>query len=142
MTARDLRLVMVPRPTRRERLHGAWWPRSTRLDDELAPLLAAVAVRFPVVRGVMLNREEWPESRLEVLPLGAGRTKVSWYGLSESHLAVLHCGDARRISLLLLPPDTPEQIALTATLLASVPGNTLTAGETLSKARAEAGRPV
>jgi hypothetical protein len=36
-----------------------------------------------------------------------------------------------------VPPDTPEVIAVTATLMASAPGNTLTAYQTLTKARAQ-----
>ena len=67
-----------------------------------------------------------------------GKVKVSWYGLAESHLMVLNCGESRRIALLVLPPETPEPIALTATLMASAPGNVLTTDETLARAHAQA----
>src|SRR6478672_851320 len=80
--------------TRRDHLHGAWWPYSTDIERELAPVLAAVAARFRVVLGVMLNRDEWPGAPLGCQSAGAGRVKISWYGLPEPHLMVLHCGDA------------------------------------------------
>jgi hypothetical protein len=52
-------LVIAQRPTRRDHLHGAWWPHSSDIDQELAPMLALVAARFGAVFGVMLNRDEW-----------------------------------------------------------------------------------
>ena len=132
------RLVVAQRPTRRDHLHGAWWPRTTHLDEELLPMLSVLAARFPVVLGVALNRDEWPGSTAAGQSMRMGTPKLSWYGLSESHLVLLHCAQGRRIALLLIPPDTPERIALTATLMTTVPGNALTAEETLSKALADA----
>ena len=138
MIVREPRLVVAQRPTRRDHLHGAWWPYSTDIERELAPVLTAVAARFRVVLGVMLNRDEWPGAPLGCQSAGNGRVKISWYGLLEPHLMVLHCGDARRIALLVLPPETPEPIALSATLMASAPGNALTTDETLARAHAQA----
>lgn len=134
ITTREPRLVITQRPTRRDHLHGAWWPYSTNIELELGPLLTATATRFRAVLGVMLNREEWPGAPASRQPAGAGRTKLSWYGLPEPHLVVLYCVDQRRIALLLLAPDTPEQVALTATLMASTPGNGLSTTETLARA--------
>jgi hypothetical protein len=138
IAARSPRIVIAQRPTLRDHLHGAWWPYTTDIEHELAPMLAAVASRFRAVAGVMLNRDEWPTAALNWLPVRAGRLKISWYGLPESHLVVLYCSEQRRIALLLLPPDTPEEIAVTATLMASAPGNGLTTNETLTIARAQA----
>jgi hypothetical protein len=138
IAARDPRVVIAHRPTLRDHLHGAWWPYTTDIEHELAPMLAAVSSRFRAVVGVMLNRDEWPTAALDWLPARAGRLKISWYGLPESHLVVLHCSERRRIALLLLPPDTPEEIAVKATLMASAAGNGLTTNETLTIARAQA----
>jgi Family of unknown function (DUF5994) len=132
------RLAIARRPTRRDHLHGAWWPHSSDLDQELAPMLTLVAARFGAVLGVMLNREEWPDVALAGQLARTGKTKISWYGLAESHQMVLLCGQSRRLALLVLPPETPEPVALTATLMACAPGNALTTDETLARARAEA----
>lgn len=134
----ESRVVLAQRPTRREHLHGAWWPRTSDITHELEPMLALITERFGAVHGVMLNRDEWPGSELGAAHRKIGRTKISWYGLPEAHQAVLLCDHARRITLLLLPPDTPERIALTATLMACTPGNALSTDETLVRARAEA----
>jgi hypothetical protein len=138
MRVREPRLVIAHRPTRRDHLHGAWWPHSSDIEQELAPMLALVTLRFGTVFGVMLNRDEWPDAAVAGQPTRIGKTKISWYGLSDSHQAILLCDQARRLTLLVLPPDTPERIALTATLLACAPGNALTTEETLTRARAEA----
>lgn len=138
MNAREPRLVISRRPTRRDHLHGAWWPRSNDVDRELGPMLALVALRFGTVFGVTLNREEWPDAAVAGPSARVGKTKLSWYGLVESHQVVLFCEQSRRIALLVLPPDTPEPVALTATLMASAPGNALSTDETLTRARAQA----
>lgn len=138
ITLREPRLVIAQRPTRRDHLHGAWWPHTTDIECELAPMLSSVAARFNAVLGVMLNRDEWPTAPLRWQPAHPSKAKISWYGLPEANLVVLHCAQRLRIALLVLPPSTPEQIAVTATLLAATPGNELTTQETLAKARAQA----
>lgn len=136
MTERhDLRLVITEQPVRRDHLHGAWWPYTTDIERELAPMLSLAVTRLPAVFGVALNRDEWPGAPLVLQPSITSKTKISWYGLTEPHLAVLHCGGHTRIALLVLPPDTAEEIALTAMLMAAAPGNHLTTTETLTSAQ-------
>ena len=105
-------------------------------------MLTAVASRFHAVLGVMLNRDEWPTVPQSGHPARVGTTKISWYGVLEPHLVVLHCSSYRRIALLVVPPNTPEQLAVSATLIASTPGNLLTPDQALAKAGTQAGRQV
>lgn len=65
---------------------------------------------------------------------------MSWYGLPESDLVVLHVDGMRRINLLVVPPDTPESVAIAAMLMASAPGNRRTPADVL-KAAAMNSRP-
>ena len=135
VTARhDTRLVIAERLARRDHLHGAWWPYTTDIECELAPMLSLALTRLQAVLGVTLNRDEWPGARLVVQSMPTRSPKVSWYGLTEPHLAMLHCAGHIRIALLVLPPDTPEQVALTAMLMAAAPGNSLSTTETLARA--------
>lgn len=131
----DTRLVIAERPVRRDHLHGAWWPHSTDIEHELAPMLTRALTRVHAVLGVTLNREEWPGAPLLLQPLPTRSPKISWFGLTEPHLAMLHCGGQNRIALLVLPPETIEEVAVTAMLLAAAPGNRLTTSETLARAR-------
>ena len=131
----DTRLVIAERPARRDHLHGAWWPHSTDIEHELAPMLMRALTRVHAVLGVTLNREEWPGAPLLLQPLPTRSPKISWFGLTEPHLAMLHCGGQNRIALLVLPPNTLEEVAVTAMLLAAAPGNRLSTSETLARAR-------
>ena len=135
------RLVIAQHPTRRDHLHGAWWPHSSDISHELAPMLALAGTRFGAILGVMLNRDEWPSTEAPGHLARSGKTKISWYGLTEAHQAVLLCDRSRRLALLVLPPDTPERIAVTATLMACTPGNALTTDDTLTRASTRAEAP-
>lgn len=139
MTARgNTRLVIAERLARRDHLHGAWWPHTIDIERELAPMLLAALSRLQTVAGVTLNRDEWPGAPLLLQPLQIHSPKISWYGLTEPHLAMLHCGQLNRIALLVLPPDTPDDVAVTAMLMTAAPGNCRTTTQTLARAREEA----
>lgn len=136
--ARQPRVVIAERPTHRDHLHGAWWPYSTEIDVELGPLLEVVGARFRTVHGVMLNRDEWATGSPYWQPASAGQATLTWHTLPEPHLAILHCRERCSISILVLPPGTPEDVALTATLMTVKPGNGLTTSQTLEQAQARA----
>lgn len=142
MAVLEARLTLSERPAIRDHLHGAWWPRSADITAELAPLLRAVAGRMRVVVGVALNRNEWPGAPLVLPSMSLGRTKVSWYALVEPHLIVLRADQLRRFALLIVPPNTQEDIALTAMLMASRPGNILTTTDVLAHAHATGATPA
>ncbi|HEY2297973.1 MAG TPA: DUF5994 family protein [Jatrophihabitans sp.] len=137
-TRHDTRLVIAERLVRRDHLHGAWWPHTTDIEHELAPMLSRALTRLHAVLGVTLNRDEWPGAPLILQPLPTRSPTVSWYGLTEPHFAVLHCGGHNRIALLVLPPETPEEVAVTAMLMTAAPGNHFTTTETLARAREHA----
>jgi hypothetical protein len=129
------RLYLAERLARRDHLHGAWWPHTTDIEQELFPMLAIIGGRFRSVAGVLLNQREWPQTAPGWQPRQGSKPKVSWYGAEEPHTAVLRCGDLSRIVLLVLAPDTPESVALSATFMACTPGNSLTAAQTLARAQ-------
>lgn len=136
LAAGEPRLVIAQHLVLGDHLHGAWWPRSRDVNAEIAPLLRALTERFRSVLGVALNRDEWPGAPLTLHPAAIGRTKVSWYGLAESDLAVFRFDQHRRIRLLVVPPTTAEEIALTATLMAATRGNDLSTADVLARALA------
>lgn len=131
----EARVYLAERLARRDHLHGAWWPRSTDIEQELAPMLTMAAKRLRSVVGVLVSQSEWPQTANAWQPRPGTKARLSWYGVQEPHTVVLRCGDLSRVVLLLLPPDTPESVALSATFLACSPGNSLTAAQTLERAR-------
>jgi hypothetical protein len=144
LSATEPRLVIAEHPALRDHLHGAWWPRTTDITNELAPLLRVVAARVRSVLSVALNRDEWPDAPLALQATVTGRVKVTWYGLTEPHLMILRLDHQRRFAVLVVPPDTAEDVALTAMLMASQSGNDRTTTDLLAHARAaaRAGKPI
>ena len=140
--ARALRLAIAERPTRRDRLNGAWWPYSTNVDVELAPLLEAVGRRFRTVLEVLLDQEEWEPLPPSWQPASAGGATLTWRAMPEPHLAILRCRQRCWLTLLVLAPDTPEDVALTATLMAMQPGNALTTTQVLGGAQVRAAERI
>ena len=129
-----VRLVLARNPSLRDHLHGAWWPRSLRIVEEIPLLLTALASRDHTVRGVTLNRDEWPDAPL-VIPLGVtAKLRIGWYGLPDAHIALLHLDQQRKRSLLVIPPATPEATAVTAMLMAVRPGNSQDPSDVLAHA--------
>lgn len=133
----DDRIVLTPRLVRRDHLQGAWWPTSTDVTAELKWMLSTAVAQQHVVTGVTLNRDEWPDAPLVVRALTTKNPTVNWYGLAEANLAVLH-GRNGRLALLVVPPETPDEVAHAAMRMASTPGNLLTTAETMSEAYARA----
>jgi len=132
------RVVLAERLVRRDHLHGAWWPQTTDLQRELTPMLSRVLTRVHSVIGVTLSRVDWPEAPLFFQAKSGRDTKISWYGLGEPNLAVVHASEKTRIVLLLIPPETPEDVALTAMLMSTSPGNCFGTVQALAKARERA----
>lgn len=91
--------------------------------------------RFRTILGLTLTLDDWPGADIAVQYCGL-RTKLSWYGLPTGDLAVLHVDGARRVNLLVVPPSTPEDVAISAMLMACTPGNTRTPGQVLAEASA------
>jgi hypothetical protein len=69
-------------------------------------------------------------------PTITGRVKVAWYGLAEPHMMVLRLDRQRKLVLLVVPPDTLENVALAAMLMAAQPGNDRTTTDVLAHAAA------
>lgn len=112
-------------------LNGAWWPRCRVAEDEVPLLARAVAHRFTLVPGISLHIDDWPGTDIAADHTGGVRTKVNWYGSPAHHLAVVHLGGLRRISLLVVPPNTAEDTAIALMLRACTPGNAYSARELL-----------
>ena len=132
------RFVIAERIVRRDHLHGAWWPHTTDLLRELDPMLKRALTRVHTVLGLTLSRTDWPTAPLMYQPNPGRLPKISWYGLSEPNMAIMHASGNNRIALLLIPPDTPEDVAVTAMLMTTSPGNCLDTTQTLAKARERA----
>lgn len=102
---------------------GAWWPGSRDLTGELPALLAALGARLGAVERVTYNLSVWdpPPRRLAV----DGRVVRLEGFLSQPAdvVTVVGRGGRRRLTLLVVPPDTDPATAERVVARASRPGN-------------------
>lgn len=132
---------MAPRLIHANSIDGAWWPRTSDLIIELPPLLHALARRLGRIRGVLLNQGEWTPTPVDWTPAGNHRVRIGWYGHQDAHMAVVIGDSAKRVDLLVIPPDTDPTSASAAMALASSMGNTLSGPDAL-RAASHSGRPA
>jgi hypothetical protein len=114
-----LRLRLDPVLSRRGALDGAWWPRSDDAGEELPALVAELDRRLgTAVHRVGLHPDTWTHIPHRIL--AAGRTiRVGWFHSIDRQLVSLHTARAQYdLKLLVIPPDTPADVAAAAMTLA------------------------
>jgi len=116
------RLRMEPTGSRRTRLDGGWWPRSTDPVAELPGLVLAIdKLRGPVTR-LVLSVEGWDDHprRLAV----AGRVlRLGYFTSQPTALLTALCDNGDRVDLLVIPPNTEAGTADAAMVLAATTSN-------------------
>lgn len=107
----DLRLELVPSPGIRGLLDGYWWPRTHELLRELPALVATAQDRFGVVvTRASMSTTFW-DTTPEKITVGDRVVQVAWFRAHDAHTIRLLGGDAWHSDLLVIPPDTPSDVA-------------------------------
>jgi Family of unknown function (DUF5994) len=103
------RLALRPEAPVSAHLDGAWWPPSTHLATELPGLVAKLSYRLGQVNLVGYHLDAWTETPPEIEI--AGQT-VELVGVtSDEPNSVVLVAKGHHIALLVIPPDTREQVA-------------------------------
>ena len=104
------RLQLKPYRSVSEHIDGAWWPRSTRLVDELPDLVASLSDRLGQVVMVGYRRNGWHETP-PVAELAGGTIELLGFTSDEPTSIILFGEDGRHITLHVVRPDTSEDVA-------------------------------
>jgi hypothetical protein len=88
---------------------GAWWPRSRDLAAELPELLAAIAAQMQPVGRVSYHPADWDPAPRRVV-VGAQSVRLGWYRLMPAGTVDVISG-LRRITLIVVPAETPADVA-------------------------------
>jgi uncharacterized protein DUF5994 len=100
---------------------GGWWPRSRDLSVELPALVAALADRLGQVERVGYRLSEWDPAAHRIVVDGA---LVHLDGYRMRSIATVDLvSRTRRLTLLVVPPDTGEDSARRALGAAGHPDN-------------------
>ena len=107
-------------------LAGSWWPRTRDLERELANLVDHFPSEVGHVSRAVFSRPDWDTAPRSV-QVGRGRMKTGSFPRDDTHVMVLTLSTRRRLSLMVVPPDTEEGAARDLMTKASDPANTSSA---------------
>lgn len=121
-TADATRFRLRPPSALTGHVDGGWWPRSRDLAAELPELLTGIASRMEPVGRISYHPDDWdPAPRKLVTETHVVR--LGWYRLLPAGTVDVISGP-RRITLLVVPPQTPEDTARSVLERAADPTNT------------------
>jgi hypothetical protein len=118
----EVRLRMKPSIAARGYVDGAWWPRSNDPMAEFPGLVLAMSSWVGPVSRVAYNADDWqrPGARLTV---EGWTVKLAGSSAMDPHTVVVTGPNQRRMSLLVVPADTPAGIARAVLGRAAEPDN-------------------
>ena len=100
---------------------GAWWPGSRDLAAELPAVVAELSTRLGPVERVAYNLDAWPVTPRKIRIGGAVVRMAGFRSLDADIVQMI--GAQRRLTLLVVPPDTEQQAALDVLTAAGQVGN-------------------
>jgi len=107
---RENRLQLRPYRTASEHIDGAWWPRSTRLVDELPDLVTSLSERLGRVVMVGYRRNGWDETP-PVAQIAGHTVELLGFTSDEPTSVILIGEDGRHITLHVIRPDAGDEAA-------------------------------
>jgi hypothetical protein len=106
----EVRLRMKPDTAVTGYIDGAWWPRSSYPPAEFPGLILAMSSWVgPIIR-VAYHVDDWERTGRELMVEG-WTVKLAAFGTLEANTVIVTGSNRRRTSLLVVPPDTPGDVA-------------------------------
>jgi hypothetical protein len=106
----EVRLRMRRRTAIRGHVAGAWWPRSHDPAAEFPELVLATSSWVGPVHRVDFHPDGWDPTGPELMVEG-WLVSVAGSATLEANTVVVTGTDQRRMSLLVIPPGTPDRAA-------------------------------
>ncbi|WP_370246887.1 DUF5994 family protein [Nocardioides sp.] len=100
-------------PVHPHRLDGVWWPTSRRLSDQLGDLFRMWPIQHGRIIRVLYSPPDWDDQPRRVQVPG-GFVKTGNFPNDDTRQLIVTMMDRRRLILGIIPPDTPEPVALAA----------------------------
>ncbi|WP_436498998.1 DUF5994 family protein [Actinokineospora sp. HUAS TT18] len=131
LSEHTLRLRLRPKAPASGYVDGAWWPHSHDLSAELPSLLAVLNVRLGRVERVSYHLADWSAAPRRV-NIDGDMTRLGGFTAQSAHTVDMIAADGRRLTLLVVPPDTDESAAHGTMMNASQRDNTDTIAELMA----------
>nr|CTQ95428.1 hypothetical protein [Kibdelosporangium sp. MJ126-NF4] len=104
---------MKPADAANGHVDGGWWPRSNDPMAEFPALLTALAPWVGAVTRVSYHLDTWASVERKV-PIGGRAVRFEGFHSMDRNTVTVIGTDSRRISLLVVPPDTSGGMARAA----------------------------
>lgn len=138
--ARDKpRVEMKPAGTVTGYVDGGWWPRSTDPAQEFPGLVEALHGVVGQVRRVVYNLDFW-EPVQRKLTVAGQVVKCEGFHTMNAHTVTAIGANAARVTLLVVPPATPDDTAQAMLHTAADQDNTATVEDILASGGVETGQ--
>lgn len=128
------RLRLEPTQSPHTLLDGGWWPRSTNPVAELPGLILAIDGLRGVITRLVLSADGW-DSRPYRLGVAGRVLRLGYFASQPTTLLTAICDNGNRIDLLIVPPETPTNVADAAMVLAASTSNLIHVRDLLTAAR-------
>ena len=96
-------------------LDGAWWPQSRNLQIEAADLIDNFPHRVGQISRLLFSRPDWDtasgEPSVRKIRAARGIVKVGSFPSDDTHIMILAMATGERLRLLVVPHDTPPELA-------------------------------
>lgn len=137
----EVRLRMKPGNAVRGYVDGAWWPRSYDPAMEFPGLVLAMSSWVGPVCRVGYNSDDW-DSVARVLSVEGWAVRLAGYRTITAHTVIVTGPNLRRMTLLVVPPGTPGDVARAVLRSAAASDSVATVEDTLASNGVGLGRPA
>jgi Family of unknown function (DUF5994) len=135
------RTAMKPTGAASGYVDGGWWPRSTDPASEFPGLIGALHEYVGQVSRVVYNLDFW-ESAHRNLVVDGRVVRCEGFRTMNAHTVTVIGADSRRVTVLVVPPDTPVDNALAVLRTASGQDSTASVEDILASNGARSDRPT
>jgi hypothetical protein len=127
----EVRLRMKPDNAVPGHVDGGWWPRSTDPAAEFPALVAALTSTLGPISRAGYNLDAWTATARK-LTVHDRVVRMEGFRTMQPHTVTLTGQNRQRISLLVVPPDTPGGVARAILRSAADPDTTATVHDILT----------
>lgn len=135
------RMEMKPAGSATGYMDGGWWPRSTDPASEFPGLIGALHEQVGQVSRVAYNLDFWATVHRK-LTVDGRVVRCEGFHTMNAHTVTAIGVDSRRVTVLVVPPDTPDDVAHAALQTAASHDNTATTEDILAGNDVRPDRPV
>jgi hypothetical protein len=125
------RIEMKPAGSATGYVDGGWWPRTTEPASEFPGLIGALHEQVGQVSRVAYNLDFWAPVHRK-LTVDGRVVRCEGFHTMNAHTVTAIGVDSQRVTVLVVPPDTPDDVARAALRTAAGQDNTATVEDILA----------